>query len=136
MTDVLEGLSILAVEDNALNETTLALLLRRYKASYQCIRTGFGVVQAALNLDRIDLILLDIGLPHQDGYTVLQQIRAEKRLEGVKVVAVSARDPRTEIERAQKAGFDGYIAKPLRQNLFADQLRRIMAGEAVWDAGG
>jgi DNA-binding NarL/FixJ family response regulator len=75
-------------------------------------------------------------LPHQDGYAVLKQIRAEKRLEGVKVVAVSARDPHTEIERTQKAGFDGYIAKPLRQNLFADQLRRIMAGEPVWDAGG
>lgn len=135
MTDLLDGLSILVVEDNALNETTLSILLQRHGIRYQFVRTGLGVIQAALGMEKLDLILLDIGLPLQDGYAVLQQIRAEPRLAGMRVIAVSARDPRTEIERTRKAGFDGYIAKPLRQNLFSDQLRRIVAGEPVWDPG-
>jgi CheY-like chemotaxis protein len=135
MEEELEGLWVLAVEDNALNETTLALMLRKFKAKFQIVRSGVVVLQTALDMDELHLILLDIGLPHQDGYQVLKQLRAEPRLDGVKIVAMSARDPRVEIERSKAAGFDGYITKPLRQSAFSTQIKRIMAGDPIWDAG-
>jgi len=135
MDDELEGLVILAVEDNALNETTLALMLRRIKARFQIVRSGDVVLENGLSMDDLHLILLDIGLPHQDGYQVLKQLRAEPRLDGVKIVAMSARDPRVEIDRSKAAGFDGYITKPLRQSAFGNQLRRIMADDPIWDSG-
>ncbi|HLY28995.1 MAG TPA: response regulator [Aggregatilineales bacterium] len=133
--DPLDGLHTLVVEDNALNEATIAVMLDHHKVHCQFVRTGFGVVQAALDMGRVDVILLDIGLPHHDGYEVLKDIRAEPRLAGVKVIAVTARDPRIEMERTRAAGFDGYISKPLRHNQLPDQLRRIARGEAVWDDG-
>jgi CheY-like chemotaxis protein len=135
MDDELEGLCVLAVEDNALNETTLALMLRRIKTKFQIVRSGVVVLQTALGMEELHLILLDIGLPHLDGYQVLKQLRAEPRLDGVKIVAMSARDPRVEIERSKAAGFDGYITKPLRQSIFGNQLRRIMEGDPIWDEG-
>ncbi len=131
----LEGFSVLAVEDNALNETTLSLMLRHFKMHYQFVRSGFGVLQAALGMEPLHLILLDIGLPYQDGYAVLKQLRAEPRLADVKIVAMSARDPRVEIERSQAAGFDGFISKPLRQATFEEQLRNVLSGGAIWDTG-
>src|SRR5260221_13597106 len=109
--DPLEGLRVLVVEDNALNEATIAVMLDHYKVHCQFVRTGFGVVQTALEMEHVDMVLLDIGLPHHDGYEVIRDIRAEPRLAGVKVIAVTARDPRIEIERTRNAGFDGYIAK-------------------------
>ncbi len=133
--DVLEDLRVLVVEDNALNEATIAVMLDHHKVHCQFVRSGFGVVQAALDMGHVDVILLDIGLPHRDGYEVLKDLRAEPRLMQVKVIALTARDPRIEMDRTRKAGFDGYIAKPLRYNQLPDQLRRLVSGEEIWDDG-
>ena len=39
------------------------------------------------------------------------------------------------LSKARSAGFDGFLAKPLNVDLFPDQIRRILDGEAVWDLG-
>ncbi|MBE2201532.1 MAG: response regulator [Anaerolinea sp.] len=81
---------------------------------------------------QIDLILLDLQLPGKDGYTILQEIRAEPTLAGIRVVALTANVMLPAINHAQEAGFDGFISKPIDGRRFADWIRRLLAGEAVW----
>jgi two-component system cell cycle response regulator DivK len=50
-------------------------------------------------------------------------------------VAVTADITSQNLSRAQAAGFDGFLAKPIDVDLFPDQVRRILDGEVVWDLG-
>lgn len=80
-----------------------------------------------------DLILLDIGLPHEDGYAVLQDLRADAVLHHTPVVAVTASASPEEMKRAREAGFDGFIGKPIDPVRFPGQIQRILAGESLWE---
>lgn len=81
-----------------------------------------------------DLILLDIQMPFEDGYTVLQKIRARPHLAPTRVVAVTANVMPHDVERARQAGFDGFIGKPIDADRFPLQIKRVLDGESVWES--
>ena len=81
----------------------------------------------------IDLILLDIQIPHQDGFEVLRMIRAEPGLAQTTVVAVTANVQLPILQQAQAAGFDGFIGKPLDPERFPAQVRQMLEqGAPIW----
>jgi len=82
----------------------------------------------------VDLILLDIRLPYEDGFSALRKIKAFHRLKDTPVVAITAEVGPEQIKRAQEAGFDGFLGKPLDPDRFPEQIRHILAGERVWEA--
>jgi len=130
-----EDAQILVVEDNPANFALTARLL-----AYTGVKnpewktTGWGVVEYAEQMGRVDLILMDIRLPVEDGYEALRQIRAHPELGNTLVVPVTALGSLAELERARKAGFDGFLAKPLDAKKFPEQIRTILRGDAVWVA--
>jgi two-component system cell cycle response regulator DivK len=83
---------------------------------------------------RVDLILLDIQLPNEDGYGVLGQLRLHPKLKDTRVVAVTANILPQDEAKARTAGFDGFIGKPLDFNRFPQQITALLAGEDVWAA--
>jgi two-component system, cell cycle response regulator DivK len=125
---------VLVVEDNVPNYVLIARMLafmgvqrREWKSS------GWQVVQFADTLPHIDLILLDIRLPYEDGYQALQKIRASPKLKNTLVIAVTAEASEEQVRRAKAAGFDGFLGKPLDPDRFPEQIRRILTGESVWE---
>jgi two-component system, cell cycle response regulator DivK len=82
---------------------------------------------------QVDLFLLDLQIPGEDGYEVLQRIREMPGLRNATVVAVTANVMPQDVAKARAAGFDSFIGKPLNRRHFPDQIRRILNGEAVWD---
>jgi two-component system cell cycle response regulator DivK len=52
------------------------------------------------------------------------------------VVAVTAEANQEQIAKAKAAGFNGFLGKPLDMDRFPDQVRRILAGEPVWEMSG
>ena len=132
---------VLVVEDNPDNMFVLTDLLESPVALGGCglrceARTRgseiFGYL-AAHPRQRVDLILLDIQIPLEDGYEILRQIRERPLLRQTTVVAVTANVMQQDVDRARQAGFDGFIGKPIVASRFPDQIRRIMAGEQVWE---
>ena len=130
-----ENAQVLVVEDNPASFALTARLL-----AYTGVRqpewktTGWGVVEYAEQMGRVDLILMDIRLPVEDGYEALKQIRAHPKLRDTLVVPVTALGSAAEMEKAREAGFDGFLAKPLDVRKFPDQIRKILRGEPVWEA--
>ena len=84
------------------------------------------------NAEESYLILLDIQLPREDGYTILQQIRTHPKLKTTRVVAVTANVMPQDEARARAAGFDGFIGKPLDFDRFPQQIQGLLQGEQVW----
>jgi two-component system cell cycle response regulator DivK len=128
---------VLIVEDNVRNYALLARLLsfmgiRRVEWK----RSGWQVLEFARDtMIRVDLILLDIHLPEEDGYEVLGRLRQESRFRNTRIVAVTADVSKSNLDRAKSVGFDGFLAKPINVDVFPDQIRRILEGESVWDLG-
>lgn len=125
---------VLVVEDNVPNFVLIARMLA-FMGVQRCEwkTSGWQVVQFAETLAKIDLILMDIRLPYEDGYQALQKVRAHPRLKETLVCAVTAEAIEDQMRRAQKAGFDGFLGKPLDPDRFPEQITRLLSGEQVWE---
>jgi two-component system cell cycle response regulator DivK len=126
--------TVLVVEDNVQNFVLITRLLAflgvnkcEWKAS------GWQVLEFAEALPRIDLILMDLFLPEEDGYQVLSKLRAHRRFKDALIVAVTADVSMENMEQARRAGFDGFIGKPVDPDRFPNQIRDILQGEEVWE---
>lgn len=108
---------ILVVEDNPANMTLAVFLLQG---------AGHSVLSAvdaerALTLareERPDLILLDIQLPGLDGLHAVAILKQDAATRAIPVIALTALAMKGDEERIRAAGFDGYIAKPIRYREF------------------
>jgi len=127
--------TVLVVEDNVSNFVLIARMLGYLGIHCEWKTSGYEVVEYADTLSRLDLILMDIRLPYEDGYGALKKIRASERLKSVPIVAVTAESNLEQMNKARQSGFDGFLGKPLDPDRFPDQIRRIMAGEPVWELG-
>lgn len=124
---------VLVVEDNVSNFVLIARMLGFLGIHCEWKTSGYEVVEYADTLPKIDLILMDIRLPYEDGYGALRKVRQSPRLKDVPVIAVTAEASQEEMKKARTAGFNGFLGKPLDPDRFPDQIQRILAGEAVWE---
>ncbi len=128
-----ENATVLVVEDNVANFVLIARLLGYLGIHCEWKTSGYEVVEYADTLPKLDLILMDIRLPYEDGYAALRKIRNSPRLKDTLVVAVTAEASRAQMNKARQAGFDGFIGKPLDPDRFPEQIKRVLAGEEVWE---
>jgi two-component system cell cycle response regulator DivK len=127
---------ILVVEDNLQNMLLISRLLDRIGVCrYEWKSSGWEIMDVAEKMPRVDLVLLDINLPLEDGYEVLLKMRDNSRFADARVVAVTAEADQISMNRARKAGFDGFLGKPIAVTKFPGQLTDILHGKAVWDLG-
>ena len=125
---------ILIVEDN-LNNFILMTRLLAFLGVKKCEwkASGWKVLEFAETLGDVSLVLMDVNLPDSDGFQALASLRSHERFENVPIVAVTAHVTQENMSRAQKAGFNGFIGKPLDPDRFPAQVRRVLQGEEVWE---
>lgn len=125
--------SILVIEDNASNYFLISRLLEPHNYHCEWKTSGFEVVEFADLLPKIDLILLDIMLPYEDGYSAFKKIRQSEKLTNIPVIAVTALSNEKELNKAKITGFNGFIGKPLDPDKFPKQVEQVLTGGSVWD---
>lgn len=109
---------VLLVEDDDRVVAALTPALRRAHLTVTRAGTAAEAIDAAPGAD---LVLLDMGLPDQDGLTVCRRIRER---DGVPIIAVTARRDEASVVSALRAGVDDYVTKPYR---LAELMARIDA---------
>ena len=120
------GELILVVEDNEKNLKLARALLRIN--GYRTLEENTaeqGIELATLHQPR--LILLDVQLPCMDGLSALARLKAEPRTAAIPVVALTAFAMKEDRERFARAGFDGYLAKPISPAALARALLALPA---------
>jgi signal transduction histidine kinase len=114
---------VLIVDDNVDAADSLALVLQ---LDGHVTRTGYcarDALELAASFEP-DAMLLDIGLPEMDGYEVARRIRASGHLPQVKLIALTGYGQAEDVQRAQEAGFDDHLVKPVD----FDTLSRSLSG--------
>ena len=119
------GKSILLVEDNAMNRRLVGDILKfRGHSVIEAVSVDEGRRQLMESLP--DLVLLDIQVPGGGGETLLEEIRNSERTKQLPVIAITAYAMGGDRERFLKAGFDGYISKPIDVKSFAGEIEKHM----------
>jgi two-component system cell cycle response regulator DivK len=121
---------ILVVEDNERNLKLLRDVLEYAGYDVRAARTAEEGITVAVS-EPPDLVLMDLQLPGIDGMEALRRLRESPRTADIPVVAVTAQAMKQDRERALRAGFDGYLEKPISVRAFPDQVRRFLSGEEV-----
>jgi len=113
---------VLIIEDNDKNMKLARDLLQYH---------GFEIIEATNAEDGIALahtrvprlVLMDIQLPGMDGVSALGELRKDPKTAAIPIVAMTASVMKEDRERFEKAGFDGFITKPIDVRAFPQQVR-------------
>jgi len=106
------GSRVLIVEDNADAADSMRLLLELLGHEVRVAYDGFAALKILAG-NAFDVILVDIGLPAMDGYTLATRIRALPGAETMRLVALTGYGQEEDRQRALKAGFDQHLVKPI-----------------------
>lgn len=112
----LEGLQILAVDDDPDTRELLKFVLAEYGAQVLTVGSAKeAIVALTENLDKYDVLICDIGMPEEDGYSLIQKVRTLDAESGkIPAVALTAYASVQERQKAIDAGFQKHIAKPVK----------------------
>lgn len=106
------GKRILVVDDNKLNLKVAARLLKEYNVEIETIDSGFECIEKIKAGQTYDLILMDDMMPKMTGTETIAKL---KQIEGYNIptIALTANAISGMKEKYMKAGFDGYLSKPI-----------------------
>ena len=75
------------------------------------------------------LVLLDVMMPEINGFDVCKKLRGDRRQQGLKILLLTARGRRQEVERGLQAGADAYVTKPFATRDIAERVRQLLGNE-------
>ncbi len=127
------GLRVLLAEDHFVNQKVAVHMLERMGHTVVVAQNGCQVLDA-LDSAEFDIVLMDVQMPVMDGLAAIQIIRERESTTGahVPVIALTAHAMSGDKDRCIAAGFDGYLAKPIRQTELRaslDEIRLRFSGE-------
>ena len=117
---------ILIVDDDP--DVRLSLSIRLKASNYETVFAEDGVScisEARKHMP--DLVILDLGLPAGDGFTVLERLKANLSLSSIPVIVVSGRDRIANRGRALKAGAKAFLQKPVENDRLLSLIRQVLA---------
>ena len=125
ITEKLEGKRILLAEDNELNAEIAETVLEETGIKVKHVEDGIQCIEELKKMPEkyYDVILMDVQMPNMDGYTATQRIRDldDSRAE-IPIIAMTANVYDEDRRKAQEAGMDGFLAKPLD----VDEMMRLL----------
>ena len=126
ITEKLEGKRILLAEDNELNAEIAETVLEETGIKVKHVEDGIQCIEELKKMPEkyYDVILMDVQMPNMDGYTATQRIRDldDSRAE-IPIIAMTANAYDEDRRKAQEAGMDSFLAKPLD----VDEMMRLLA---------
>jgi DNA-binding response OmpR family regulator len=117
--------TVLIADDEPNIVISLEFLMKREGHRVLVARDGQQALQAIRN-DRPDLVLLDVMMPLMSGFEVLQAVRADEALAGIKVLMLTAKGRDTDIAQGVGQGADGYMTKPFSTKDLAARVRDLL----------
>ncbi len=122
---------VLIVDDDFDNLNVAEKVLTFHGAKVHTATNGREGLEKLREIDRPTFILLDLSMPEMDGWETLDTIRKDISLSSLPVIALTAHAMPSDQERVEKAGFDGYIAKPFSLGTFLEEIKKCLNNHAL-----
>jgi PAS domain S-box-containing protein len=129
----LSGLNVLVVDDDGDVRELLTLLLESRGATVRAVASTIEALDAVYR-KRPDVLLADLRMPDEDGYSLIRQLRTrerQRRLAPIPAIAVTAYASVSDREQAIAAGYDWHLAKPIDPDALSRLVARLANVENV-----
>jgi two-component system sensor histidine kinase/response regulator len=132
------GKRILVVDDNRTNRKILSSYLKNWGCRHSEAESGQTALtllhQAVKDADPYDLVIIDYMMPEMDGAQLGTAIKATPTLQEIPMVMLTSCGMRGDAAHMQQIGFDGYLTKPIREQLLYDCLIAVLTMASQNDA--
>lgn len=128
VSQLLRGVKVLVVDDEADSRDLLMTILKRYGSDVRCSESAAEAMRAFREWNP-DLLVSDIGMPNEDGYSLIRKLRKLKSERAQKIPAVALTAYATDEDRIQalSAGFQVHVPKPIEPESFVNSVATILA---------
>jgi CheY-like chemotaxis protein/signal transduction histidine kinase len=116
---------VLLVDDDMRNTFALSKLLKKHGMNVVLADNGQMALEKLRQEQAIELIIMDIMMPVMDGYQAMRTIRADKSLQAIPIIAMTARAMPEEQQKCIEAGASDYMVKPV-------DIERLLTLMRVW----
>ena len=118
------GLKVLLAEDNMVNAFVASRRLEDWQCHVTVAENGVEVLKA-MEMERFDVVLMDISMPIMDGLQATREIRQREKGEDsrIPIIAITAYALKGDRERCLESGMDDYLAKPIKFSELLEKLR-------------
>jgi signal transduction histidine kinase/CheY-like chemotaxis protein len=128
----IESLRVLVAEDNIVNQTVVAAMLRQLGHVATLVKDGRAALDA-LAVNEFDLVLMDCNMPVMDGIEATRRLRAGGggvRNPGIPVIALTANAMEEDRERCLAAGMNDFLSKPVTLEALRVAMEKCRVSEA------
>ena len=131
-----DGTRVLVVDDEPMNLTVAAGILRRYGMSVSAAHSGAEAIQMCA-AQPFDLVLMDHMMPGMDGIEAMRRLRrqSETTHRSFPIVALTANALSSARERFRAEGFDGFLSKPIELPELERVLRSVLPASLLNEEG-
>jgi PAS domain S-box-containing protein len=133
--ELLDGLPVLVVDDNATNRRILEAMLRNWQMQP---RSTEGGADALAEMDRADaagqpfkLVLSDVNMPEMDGFMLYERTRESPRHKGTPFILLTSAARPGDVARCREIGVSAHLIKPVKQSILMNAIVGAVAGKAV-----
>ncbi|REL25283.1 response regulator [Thalassotalea euphylliae] len=127
-TDARNGINVLLVEDNPINQKVASLLLEKAGYGYQVANNGEEAVDLYRKSPSFDVILMDLMMPVKDGFAAsveVRQFEQQQGLEATPIIALTASVIDDDIQRCFDSGMNGYVPKPVKGEKLYSEIENL-----------
>lgn len=116
---------ILIVDDEPNIVMSLEYIFKKENFEVFIARDGAEAIEIVEN-DIPDIIILDIMMPHVDGFQVLKYLKNKEELRDIKVIFLSAKNKVSDIELGLQLGADKYVSKPFSTKKIVKEVKELL----------
>lgn len=126
----LEGLRVLIVEDNAVNQMVIRKFLRKWNAHMDSATNGVEALKK-MEISEFDLVLMDLQMPEMDGYTTTKKIRSIRRgnMPTIPIIALTASVQLDSKHRVFEVGMNDFVSKPFDPEDLLNKIKMQIAAQ-------
>ncbi|NJM04964.1 response regulator [Candidatus Gracilibacteria bacterium] len=122
--------NILVVDDYSPSHRLVSFILQQYNHHVVSAFNGVQALERLAEID-VDLVLTDLAMPKMDGIGLLQEMRVSERLRQIPVIMLTASGQRQERARAEAAGIEMFLTKPIESEELVMAVEQALASRAV-----
>ena len=121
----MSAFKVLVVYDEPFISRSLAFVLRKGKYEVLEARDGAEAL-TIIEREHPDLVFLDVMMPKLDGFQVVERVRANAALDGVRIVLLTARGQDADRQKGETVGADAYVTKPFSPTKILEQAKQLL----------